>query len=78
MNLARAVFQQPDKLDHESLLSFVHFPALTSDVRLVFSKSILIPSENNGKNLNISFMNDIYILYNDRNKIGTKPPDAEL
>jgi hypothetical protein len=32
----------------------------------------------NRENLKTSFMNDIYILSDDRDKIGTKPPDAEL
>jgi hypothetical protein len=36
------------------------------------------PSERNREILNISFMNDIYILYGDRDMIGTKPPDDEL
>jgi hypothetical protein len=40
--------------------------------------SIFTPSGRNREILNISFMNDIYILYDDGDKIGTKPPDGEL
>jgi hypothetical protein len=78
MYLAPAVSQQPKKLDHESLLSFVHFTALTSDARFLFSKWIFTPSGTNREILNASCMNDISILYDNRDKIGTKPPDAEL
>jgi hypothetical protein len=40
--------------------------------------SIFTPSGRRRKMLNISFMNDIYILCDDRDNIGTKSPDAEL
>jgi hypothetical protein len=36
------------------------------------------PSRRNKEILNILFMNDTYILYDERDKIRTKPPDAEL
>jgi hypothetical protein len=42
-----------------------------------FPKLIFTPSGMNREILNISFMNDIYVLYDDRYKIGTKPQDAE-
>jgi hypothetical protein len=78
MCFARAVFPRSEKLDHEFLLSFSYLTALTSDARLVFSKSIFTPSGRNRENLNISFMNDIYFLDDGRDKIGTKPPETEL
>jgi hypothetical protein len=40
--------------------------------------SIFTPSRRNRAILNISFMNEIYILYDDRDKTVTKPPYAEL
>jgi hypothetical protein len=76
--LARAVFSWPENFNHESLLSLFHFATLTSDARFVFSKSIFTPSGRNRETLNISFMNDTYILYDGKDKIATKPPEAEL
>jgi hypothetical protein len=78
MYFARPVFPQPEKLDHEPLLSFFHFTALTSDGCLVFSKSIFAPSGRNREFLDMSFMNRIHILYDDICKIGRKAPDDEL
>jgi hypothetical protein len=49
-----------------------------SDARLGFSKSIFTPLGRHRELLNISFMNDIYILYDDKDKIATTPPDTEL
>jgi hypothetical protein len=72
----KAVISWPEKLDHEILLSFVCFTALTSHARSVLSKSIFTPSGREREDLNILFMNDTYILYDDRDKTGTKPPDA--
>jgi hypothetical protein len=77
MYLARAVFPSPEKLD-TNLCRLFPLTALTSEARLVFSKSIFAPSGRNRDILNILFMNGIYILYDNRNKIGIKPPDAEL
>jgi hypothetical protein len=78
MYFARPVFPQPQKLDHEPLLSFFHFTAFTSDGRLVFSKSIFTPSERNREFLDMPFMNHIDIIYDEIYKIGRKSPDAEL
>jgi hypothetical protein len=72
------VFPQPEKLDPKPLMSFFHFTALTSDGHLKFSKSIFTPSGRNREFLDMSFMNCIHILYDDRCKIGRKQPDAEL
>jgi hypothetical protein len=78
MYFSMPVFPQPEKLDHERLLSLCDFPALTSDERFVFSKSIFTPSGRNRELLHMSFMNHIHVLYDDICKIGRKPPDAEL
>jgi hypothetical protein len=78
MYFARRIFPQTEKLDHEPLPSFFYLTALTLDGRLVFSMSIFIPSGRNRELLDMSFMNRIYILYDDIWKIGGKLPDAEL
>jgi hypothetical protein len=57
---------------------FFHFTAFKSDACLAFSKSTFTPSGKNRENLNISFMNDIYILYDDKDKIEAKSSAAEL
>jgi hypothetical protein len=77
MYLARVVFPEPENLDHKSLL---FFPFGCIDVRCIFSTFNVDfhPSRMNRENLNTSFMNGINILYDDRDKIGIKPPDAEL
>jgi hypothetical protein len=72
------VFAQPEKLDHEPLLYFFDLTALTSDGRLVSSKWIFTPSGKNREFSDMSFMNRIHIIYDDRCKIGRKLPDAEL
>jgi hypothetical protein len=78
MYFARPVFPQPEKLDHEPLLSFPHFTPLTSDGHLVFSMSIFPPQGRKREFLDMLFMNRISLLYDDICKIGRKPPDAEL
>jgi hypothetical protein len=78
MYLAGAVFTQPEKLDHEPLLPFFHFPALTSHDPLTFFK---VGFHRRGKNReipNMSLTNHNYALDDDMCKIRIESPDAEL
>jgi hypothetical protein len=77
MYLARAVFTQSEKLDHEPLVLFFHFPALTSHDPLTFFKVDFHPRGRNRELENMPFLNHIHTLYDDMRKIGMESPDAE-
>jgi hypothetical protein len=58
MYFARPVFPQPEKLDHEPLVSFFDLTALTSGGRFLFSKSIFTTSGRNREFLDMPFTSD--------------------
>jgi hypothetical protein len=78
MYLAGAEFTEPEKLDHEPLLPFFNFPALTSHDPLIFFKVDFQPRGKNRELENMPFMNYIHTLDDDMCKIGMESPDAEL
>jgi hypothetical protein len=78
MFLEMAVVAQPEKLDHEPLLPLFHLTALTSEYVSYFQSRFFTPLGRKRQILHISLMNDIHILYDDKCKIGTKPPDAKV
>jgi hypothetical protein len=78
MYLAGAGFTEPEKLEHEPLVPFFHFPALRFHDPLTFFKVDFHPRGRNRELENTPFMNHIHTLYGDMCKIGMESPDAEL
>jgi hypothetical protein len=73
-----AAFTEPEKLDHEPLVPFFHFPALTSHDPLTFFKVDFHPRERTRELESMPFMSYIHTLNDDMCKIGMESPDAEL
>jgi hypothetical protein len=70
MYLAGAVFTQPEELDHEPLLPFFHFAALTSHDPLTFFKVDFHARGRNRELANMPFMNHNSALDNYMSQIG--------